>query len=318
MRYSLRQLEVFLATARSQNLTRAAASLAMSQSAASSALRELEQQFDIQLFDRVGKRLQLNELGRLLQPRAEALLEQARSLECDLDRHAEAGPLKVGATLTIGNYLMVPLMAQYMEENPGARVSLEVANTQRIAEQVAAFALDLGLIEGELRHDELEIRPWRNDELVVFASPNHPLAGQRTLDDPQLLEAGWILREPGSGTRQIFERAMHGLLPRLRLVLELQHTEAIKRAVEAGLGLGCLSRIALEDAFTRGTLVPLAVPKRDFRRCFSILIHRHKYRSAGINNWLRLCTVAPQGSTAPGASASSGVSAAARKKHHAH
>jgi len=294
MRYSLRQLEVFLETAHQQNITRAAAALSMSQSAASSALKELEQQFDIQLFDRVGKRLQLNELGRLLQPQAEALMEQARALQQDLDRHADAGPLQVGATLTIGNYLMVPLMAQYMSETHGARVTLQVANTHDIVERVAAFELDVGLIEGELQHDALQIELWRDDELVVFCAPNHPLAAADPVTDAQLTAAQWILREPGSGTRQAFERAMQGLLPQLHVVLELQHTEAIKRAVEAGMGVGCLSRITLQEAFRHGTLVPLSVPQRDFRRHFYTILHRHKYRSAGLLRWLTLCREATQ------------------------
>lgn len=290
MRYSLRQLEVFLETAHQQNITRAAKSLSMSQSAASSALKELEQQFGIQLFDRVGKRLQLNELGRLLQPRAEAFMEQARSLEGDFNRHADAGSLKVGATLTIGNYLMVPLMARYMEQASDAKVSLQVANTREIAERVVSFDLDVGLIEGELRHPELNITPWRDDELVVFCAPDHPLAQCRELNDSDLINAQWILRESGSGTRQVFERALHDLLPQLNVMLELQHTEAIKRAVESGMGVGCLSQIALKEAFKHRTLVPLAVPQRDFRRRFYFILHRHKYLSAGIQRWLALCS----------------------------
>jgi DNA-binding transcriptional LysR family regulator len=290
MRYSLRQLEVFLETAQQQNITRAAKALSMSQSAASSALKELEQQFDIQLFDRIGKRLQLNELGRLLQPRAQALMEQARALETDLDRHADAGPLKVGATLTIGNYLMVPLMGRYMAQTNAAKVSLHVANTREIVERVVSFDLDIGLIEGEMQHPELQITPWRDDELVVFCAPSHPLAQHQQLSDKDLLNAQWIVREAGSGTRQVFERALQGLLPQLQISLELQHTEAIKRAVESGMGVGCLSVIALREAFKHKTLVPLSVPQRDFRRKFYFILHRHKYLSAGIQRWLALCT----------------------------
>ena len=289
MRYSLRQLQVFLETARHQNLSRAADQLAMSQSAASSALKELEKQFDIQLFDRIGKRLQLNELGRLLLPRAQALMEQAQSLEADLDRHAESGPLKVGATLTIGNYLMVPLMARYMAHCSSARVSLQMANTRSIADQVLGFELDIGMIEGELQHPDLEISPWRDDELVLFCAPDHPLANKQQLSDSDLLAADWILREPGSGTRQVFERAMHGLLPQLKVALELQHTEAIKRAVQSGLGIGCLSRIALMDAFHHQTLVPLHAAGRDLHRRLYFVLHRHKYQSAGIRRWIELC-----------------------------
>src|SRR5690606_40891446 len=124
---------------------------------------------------------------------------------------------------------------------------------------------------------------------VVFCAPTHELAGRPWLDDRDLVSATWIMREPGSGTRQTGERALHGLLPQLNILLELQHTEAIKRAVEAGLGIGCLSRVTLEDAFRRGSLVPLPVPHRDFRRHFYFIMHRQKYRSAGIERWLELC-----------------------------
>ena len=295
MKYTLRQLEVFLATAFHENLTRAAASLSMSQSAASSALKDLESQFDVQLFDRVGKRLQLNELGESIRPRAEALLEQARGLESALARHQELGHLRVGATLSIGNYLAVEIMARYMGEQAGARVELEVANTEAIVRKVANFELDLGLIEGESRHPDLEMIHWRDDELVVFCAPDHPLAGKPWLTDDDLLSAAWIVREPGSGTRQHFEWAMHGLLPELNIKLELQHTEAIRRAVEAGLGVGCLSEITLVDAFKRGRLVPLPVPHRDFHRRFYFALHRQKFRSAGVERWLALCRESTEG-----------------------
>jgi DNA-binding transcriptional LysR family regulator len=289
MKYTLRQLEVFLATARTQNLGRAADALALSQSAASDALASLERQFDVQLFDRIGKRLQLNQLGSSLVPAAEELLERAREIESMLGQGASAGSLSVGATLSIGNYLAVPIMMRYMAEHPGSRVTLDVANTEAIAEKILRFELDIGLIEGEIRHPDLELTPWRDDELVVFCAPADPLARRKRLSDRDLLAATWILREPGSGTRQTFDRAMHGLLPRLTVLLELQHTEAIKRAVETGIGIGCLSRATLQDAFRRGSLCPLAVPQRDLTRQFHFVLHRHKYRSAGIQRWISLC-----------------------------
>lgn len=290
MKYSFRQLEVFLAAAHFQNITRAAESLAMSQSAASSALKELESQFDIQLFDRVGKRLQLNELGRLYRPKAEALVAQATELEQAFSKHSEVGALKVGATLTIGNYLAVGVMAEYMSSPNHPRVSLEVANTSAIARRVKDFELDIGLIEGELQSTELEVIPWRGDQLVAFCSPDHPLARKAVLTDEDLRQAVWIMREQGSGTRQSFERGMHGLLPDLTVLLELEHTEAIKRAVEANLGIGCLSQLVLTDAFKRGSLVPLTVPEhRKFDRQFYFILHKQKYRSAGIDRWMTLC-----------------------------
>ena len=289
MHFTLRQLQIFLAAAHYENITLAAKHLSMSQSAASDALKTLENQFDIQLFDRVGKTLQLNELGRLLRPRAEALIERAEDLELDFRQHTDIGSLKVGATLSIGNYLAVSIMARFMREHPQAKVTLEVANTTKIANKVLNYELDLGLIEGELNQPELDVIPWREDELVVFCAPEHPLTQKKVLSDEDLKTAEWILRESGSGTRQHFEWAMHGIIPDLKVGLELQHTEAIKRAVEAGLGIGCLSRITLEDAFKRGSLIPLEVPHRNFSRQFYFILHKEKYRSAGIENWLELC-----------------------------
>lgn|SRR5690606_7203691 len=289
MHYTLRQLEVFLAVARTENISRAAETLAMSQSAVSGALSELERHFDVLLFDRIGKRLQLNELGRVLWPRVEALLVQAGELELALKQHSEVGNLHIGATLTIGNYIAVELIARFMRDQPGARVSLDVGNTAEIVRKVLNFEIDLALIEGEMQHTDLDVSPWLEDELVVFCAPQHPLAKRAALTDSDLKAATWIVRESGSGTRQAFEKAMSGLLPELNIMLELQHTEAIKRAVEAGLGLGCISRVALQDAFRRGSLCPLAVPQRDFRRHFYFVLHRHKYRSAGMQRWLSLC-----------------------------
>lgn len=287
MRYTLRQLEVFLAVASQESVSRAAESLAMSQSAVSGALADLERQFDIQLFERLGKRLQLSGLGRSLRAQAEALHEQAREFENQLASHDAVGRLRVGATLSIGNHLLVPEIARFMREHPGARVTLDVANTAEIARRVLNFEIDIGLIEGELQEPELEVSRWRPDELVVFCAPDHPLAKRGPLSDRDLIQNPWIVREPGSGTRQAFERAMHGILSDLHIVLELQHTEAIKGAVKTGLGLGCVSRVALEDEFRYGTLVPCQVPQRDFHRWFYAVMHQRKYQSAAVLSFLK-------------------------------
>jgi len=289
MRYSLRQLEVFLATARHENISRAATDLAMSQSAASGSLKELENQFEVQLFDRIGKRLHLSELGNQLRPRAENLLAQAREFEQALANRDISGRLQVGATLTIGNYLAVGMIAQFKRRYPDTDIALTVANTETIAQRVADFELDMGLVEGELNHPDLDTLHWRKDHLVVFAAPGHPLYGSAPLTDEALLPLPWIMREPGSGTRQTFERAMHGILADLDIAMELQHTEAIKRAVESGLGVGCLSSISLEDAFKRGSLVPLQVTNRDFSRDLYLITHRKKFHGAALRHWMDLC-----------------------------
>lgn len=289
MKYSLRQLEVFLATARHENVSHAAEELAMSQSAASGSLKELENQFGIQLFDRVGKRLHLSQLGKQLRPRAQHLLDEANAFEQALNAREMAGAISIGATLTIGNYLTLQMIADFKAAYPDAAVRLQIANTQDIVNRVAGFELDMGLIEGEAHHTDLDIMHWRRDELVVFAAPGHPLAGKTRLSDAALRSLPWIVREPGSGTRQAFDRAMHGILPDLHIAMELEQPTAIKHAVELGLGVGCLSAISLTEAFERGTLVPLRAPHRDWKREWFIITHKHKYRTAALERWLDLC-----------------------------
>ncbi len=289
--FTLRQLQVFIAIAQQQNVTRAAEYLNMSQSACSGALKDLESMYGMQLFDRVGKRLHVNELGLMLRPKVEALLARAEELEVELSDQQRVGTLKIGATLTIGNYLAVPLINQYMQSEEGAKVELEVANTKAIVQSLLNFDFDIGLIEGEIQHGLLEVLSWEKDELVCFCAPNHPLAQKKKITEKDLQSAKWILREQGSGTRQAFDRAMHGLLPSLNIMLELQHAEAIKGAVKSGMGISCLSEISLQDEFKQGSLVPISVPDRNFVRELYIVLHRDKYRSPGMLRWLTLCGV---------------------------
>ena len=289
MKYSLRQLEIFVSISRTESVSRAAEALSLSQSATSTSLSELERQFDLQLFDRVGKSLRINETGRQLLPRAVELLDRAKEIENLLQGHAGFGFMRIGATLTVGNYLATILVARFLQEHPESRIQLQVHNTSTIVQQIANHELDLGLIEGDCNHPDIEVQPWIADELVVFSAPNHPLAKQRKVSLDQLLQEDWILREKGSGTRATFDRAFHNHHSRLKIRLELEHTEAIKRAVESGLGIGCISRLALKDAFRRGSLVPISTPNLDLSRFFYFLWHKQKYQTTGIREFLDLC-----------------------------
>ena len=297
MKYSLRQLEIFVAISRTASVSRAAEDLSLSQSATSTSLSEFEKQFDLQLFDRLGKSLRINETGQQLLPRAVELLDRAKEIEALLQGHAGFGYMKIGATLTVGNYLATILVAKFLQMHPESRIQLQVHNTSTIVQQIANHELDLGLIEGDCHHPDIEVQPWVADELVVFCAPSHPLAKLRIVTRDvtrkvtieQLLQEPWILREKGSGTRETFDRAFHNYHARLNIRLELEHTEAIKRAVESGLGIGCISRLALKDAFRRGSLIALATPNLDLGRYFYFLWHKQKYQTTGMREFLTLC-----------------------------
>jgi DNA-binding transcriptional LysR family regulator len=289
MKFSLRQLEIFVAISKTESVSRAAEAIALSQSATSTALSELERQFNLQLFDRVGKSLSINETGLQLLPRAVDLLDRAKEIEALLQGHAGFGYMKIGATLTVGNYLTTLLVAKFLQEHPESRIQLQVHNTSTIVQQIVNHELDLGLIEGDTNHPEIEVQQWIADELVVFSAPDHPLVKESHISLEQLLQEPWILREKGSGTRETFDRAFNNNHSKLNIRLELEHTEAIKRVVESGLGIGCISRLALKDAFRRGSLVPLTTPDLNLGRYFYFLWHKQKYQTKGIREFISMC-----------------------------
>jgi DNA-binding transcriptional LysR family regulator len=224
MRFTLRQLQVFVAVAQQESVSRAALTLNLSQSAASTSITELERQCSCQLFDRAGKRLSLNALGKQLLPQAVALLDQAKEIEDLLNGKSGFGSLAVGATLTIGNYLATLLIGSFMQRHPESQVKLHVQNTANIVQQVAHYEIDLGLIEGDCSHPDIEVQSWVEDELVVFCAPQHPLAQRGSASMEELTHEAWILREQGSGTRLTFDQAMRHHRSALNIRLELEHT----------------------------------------------------------------------------------------------
>jgi DNA-binding transcriptional LysR family regulator len=289
MRFTLRQLQIFLAVAKYQNISRAAQSLHMSQSAASEALLNLEHTYQVTLFDRVSNKLALNAIGKTMRKEAENLLTHCQNFEEVLTDHKDVGHIKLGASFTIGNHLATRYLAGYLEDYPEADVQLDIANTPEVVAKVLNYEVDIGMIEGEVQHRELELIPWRQDELVVFCAANHPLARKKILQTKDIKEAMWILREPDSGARHTFERALAGLLPDINIYMEFKHNEAIKNAVESGLGIGCLSQIVLQKNFANGDLVPLSLPKRDMRRTFYFALPKKRFHAEAVDAWMNTC-----------------------------
>jgi DNA-binding transcriptional LysR family regulator len=299
MRFSLRQLQIFATVARLESISGAAAELAMSQSAASTALLEFERRYDRPLFDRAGKRLKINETGRSLLPSARELLDRAEEIDALLAGRLGPGPLRLGATQTIGSYVAPRLMEAYARRHPEAPLSLEIGNTTEIADKVADFSLDLALIEGELTHPDLSMTKWLGDELVLVAGPSHPLALQEQCTIADLLRHTWVVREKGSGTRQTLDRAMYPYLEKWQIGLELQQIEAIIEMAAVSALIGCISRVAARRAIESGRIVCLNIPELDLRRRFFILSHREKRRTPGIRALLQICADMASATTSP-------------------
>ena len=293
---TLRQLRTFVAVARGGTTMAASATLAMSQSATSASLNELERSLALRLFDRAGRRLALNDNGRALLPRALALLDGA----ADIERLARAGgalqELRIGASTTIGNYLLPTLLARYLNggQRPDGpwRSTVSIGNTEAISAALAAFELDVGLIEGRCTQPSLVARPWRRDRLRVVAAPSIAAAALarhgRRVPIGALREFVWLLREPGSGTRQATDELLLPHLRSYRRSIELASSEAIKRAVAEGLGIACLSHSVVADWIDLGRLrqLPTTLPLLT-RQCY-LVMHRDKLPSAALSRFLEL------------------------------
>lgn len=281
MKMTLRQLQIFLAVAQAGSTTAAAELVALSQSAASAALNELESALAVQLFDRVGKRLVLNDNGRLLLPQARHLLDAAQGIEQQfLPANQTGGQLQLGASTTIGSYLLPQMIARYRQQQPDLQIRVVVANTADIVAAVSHFEVDMALIEGPCHAPDVEVEPWMTDELIVVAAPSHALASRgQELSLNILREVEWLMREEGSGTREAVEHALLPYLHHLPLACEFGNSEAIKRATAEGMGISCLSRAVVQDLLDSGQLIELQTPLPPLRRHFYMIRSKHRVMS---------------------------------------
>ncbi len=286
MRLTLRQLDVMASIARTGSTTEAGRQLALSQSAVSAALAELESQLGARVFDRVGKRVVLNDCGRLLLPRALAVLDQVREIEHLIDDGA--GALRVGASTTVGNYMIPSVLGGFQRRWPLVQVELEVGNTRDVVDAVASYRVDIGFIEGPCHHPELEVHPWLEDELCVVAAPSHPVAREPSKVG-MLAGARWILREPGSGTLEAVESLLLPHLGTFGSTMHLGNSEAIKRAVAEGMGVSCLSLRVVQDWLDNGRLlrVDSALPR--LRRMLFRIHPRRKVLSQPLQRFVEHC-----------------------------
>jgi DNA-binding transcriptional LysR family regulator len=298
MRMTLRQLEIFVAIAQSGSTTAAGAQIALSQSAISASITELERNLNVQLFDRVGKRLLLNDHGRAMLPQAMALVNSAENLEQSYLNNSPS-LLIIGASLTIGNYLLPGLLADYWrtqgitlgDSTPPLQVV--VANTADIASKVANFEVDIGMVEGPCHRPEIAVTPWLQDELLLVAAPSHAIVqeyGKNLIPAERLAKANWLLREPGSGTREALEQALLPHVNQLKSSLEFNDHEAIKKSAIEGLGIAYLSRLVVSDMLEAGKLVELNTIAGKLKRRFSMLVHHQKQITPGMQQFMTHAT----------------------------
>ncbi len=284
------QLRSFRAVATEGGFSRAAESLYLTQSTVSMQVRALERELGVRLFQRLGRRVLLTPEGKSMLAYASRILSQAEAARRAMEafRELDAGELVVGASLTIGNYLLPELFGVFRRSHPGVRLVLDIAPTYRIAERVVAGALDLGLVEAEVSDPELERLPFHTDELVLIVPPGHRWAERGWVAVADLPEEPFLEREPGSGTREIVQGRLSDQGITVTPLLELGSPDALKRAVRAGLGVAIVSRATVDLELQCGALKAVPVRGLELTRPFLILRHRDRYVSPVLSAFLEL------------------------------
>lgn len=268
------QLQVFVTVVEKQNFSRAAEELHMTQPAVSQYIRTLETNVGTRLLERSNKYVHLNKVGEIVYHHAKEILGLYTKMQRLVDdvTNVANGPISIGASYTFGEYVLPHIIANLKEAYPDIQPTVTIGNTTEIAELVAGYQLDVGIVEGHFKDQKLSVEEFAEDQMVVVASPNHGLAQHKGNVDMNVLQnETWVVREIGSGTREATENMFYqlGLTP--TNYMSFGSTQPIKESVEAGLGISLLSKWAIQKELKHGDLCILNVKGLPFFRRFSIV-----------------------------------------------
>jgi DNA-binding transcriptional LysR family regulator len=288
---TLEQLRVFVAVAERQHVTRAAEALNLTQSAVSAAIAALESRHETKLFNRVGRGIELTDAGRLFLTEANAILARVQAAELALAEVSglKSGTLSVQASQTIASFWLPRHLVAFRRAYPGIDVRLSVGNSAQVASAIHAGTAELGFVEGEVLDPALVSRPVARDQMIVVVGADHPWAHRKIVKAAEIADTEWVLREQGSGTRSVFEQALTGFgvrLTDLRIAMELPSNEAVRAAVEAGMGATAISVSVVASSIEAGLLhaTTLKLPDRHFYE----LHHAERYHSRAAEALLEL------------------------------
>ncbi|NPA50559.1 MAG: LysR family transcriptional regulator [Epsilonproteobacteria bacterium] len=283
MEITLRQIEIFLNVVTIGHLTKVAKKMNLSQSAVSMAIKELESILNKPLFDRLSKKLILNESGRSFYRAIEPLYRRMEDIENEFKNSKDKGIIRVGASTTIVDYLMPSIVCDFMAQYPEVKIELKEGNTKEISSMIKKGDLDIGFVEGVVEDSDIIKETIASDELVVVTS-NEKLKNKTFYID-ELANYKWVLREKGSGTREVFLNYIKDKVAHLNIFLELGHTESIKTLLLTKKPISALSILAVREEIERGELFKIELKNFKCTRDFFAIYHKEKYKSELFQNF---------------------------------
>ena len=298
------KLRVFCAVAETKSFSKASELIHLTQPAVSLQIQAMEELYETRLFDRSGNSINLTPAGEILYKRAKEILALYAEAQKNISEITGAikGSLSIGASSTIGNYLLPQIIVAFKKKVPQVTVSLFVSNTKIITERLNAGEIDVALVEGDVSKQRFAVEVLLSDELVVIMSPAHPWVERRSIPVMDLTKEPLILREEGSGTRQIILKRLEeqGIKQDgLRVALTLGSTESIKSAVEEGMGVSIVSAWAAKNALKHGFLKATTFKDIKFHRNFSIISPKRNYCTHTAKEFLSFLKIFPIKSPLP-------------------
>ena len=283
MKLTLRQMQIFLNVVKSGHLTNVAKEMNLSQSAISMSIKELENILGRPVFDRINKKLVLNEVGRAFHKEIDPLFKKLSDIEYEFKNSENKGMIRVGASTTIVDYLMPSIICSYMSAYPDVKITLKEGNTKEIAEMIKEGSIDVGFVEGFVSGSDIIKEKIGVDELLVVTADKN-LAKACFIDE--LAEKRWVLREEGSGTREVFLNYIKEKVDNLNVFFELGHTESIKSILMNRECLTCISKISVENEIRDEKLYKVDVKNFECKRDFLMIYHKDKYHSTLFEKFL--------------------------------
>jgi DNA-binding transcriptional LysR family regulator len=276
---NLNQLRVFHVAAKVRSFTRAAAALFLTQPGISKHIKELEEYYGTRLFDRLGKKVVLTQAGEILYEKTETIFNMIDKLKEELDelQGLTRGVLNIGSSITIGIYILPTVLGRFRSLYPNIDVHMDIALNQQIAEMIISNSVDFGFLGAPVHDERVTLEPFFKDELVLIVPSNHEWAHRNAIEPHELLRQPFILSRRGSGTRSVIGERLGRIGISLKNTLEFGNTEAVKKAVEAGLGVSIVSRIAIRREERLGVIRTLGISRVDFRRTFYFAYRKDKY-----------------------------------------
>lgn len=273
MAINLHLLRLFVAVVEHEGVVAGARALNLSQPAVSRGVRELESQLGLTLLERTSRRVRLTPDGTEVYAYAKSVFAAERNVEETVQglKGLARGTLRIGASTTIATYVLPAIIAEFARRHPSIDLRLSAVHTRVIIEQLRAYELDIALAEAPVEDADIEVTPWRLDEMVMIAAPTHRLAGKRTVSNADLAGEMFLLREPESGTRNIVTRALARAGIPIERSMSIDGTEVIKQVVAEGFGIAVVSRFAIVDQLARKRLAVLNVPTLAVTRPFNRL-----------------------------------------------